>query len=99
LEKDQHDFRRALSDLAGVDIKAHANDPPGIVRCVRNWFVETVELTAAHSPTKIWYGFTDFAADFYSARKADGFSDDDLNMMPTPEYTDFIRKWVARNKQ
>lgn len=31
---------------------------------------------------------------FIDARVADGFSDDDLNMMPVPEYIDFIQTWV-----
>jgi len=96
LEKDQHDFRRALSDLAGVDIKAHGNEPARVVRSVRNWFVETVGLKDVPSPTRIWYGFTDFATDFYAAREADGFSKEDLNMMPTLEYVEFIQRWTER---
>jgi hypothetical protein len=36
LEKDQHDFQRAISDLAGIDIKRHRNEPAEIVRAVRD---------------------------------------------------------------
>ncbi len=32
LEKEPHDFRRALSDLAGVDIRNHGNDPISLVK-------------------------------------------------------------------
>lgn len=95
LEKDPHDFQKAISDLAGIDIKRHKNEPVEIVRAVRDWFVETVGLRRVHSPSKIWYRFGDFASDFYDARVADGFTDEDLNMMPVPEYIDFIRSWVA----
>lgn len=98
LEKAQYDFMKALSDLSGVDIKSHDNKPDEVVRAVRNWFVETVGLRSVRSPTVIWYSFTDFASDFYDARKAEGFTDEDLNMMPVPEYLDFIRQWVAENK-
>jgi hypothetical protein len=97
LEREPHDFRRALSDLAGGDIKAHGDEPQGVVRSVRNWFVETVGLRNLPSPTQLWYRFTDFTADFYETRKAQHFSEDDLNMMPTPEYADAIRKWVSIN--
>jgi len=38
--KDQHEFQKAISDLAGIDIKRHKNKPPEIVRAVRDWFVE-----------------------------------------------------------
>ncbi|MCU1350597.1 MAG: hypothetical protein JWO56_3627 [Acidobacteria bacterium] len=107
LEKDQHEFRKALSDLSGIDVKRHDNEPSEVVRAVRNWFVETVGLRRVHSASKIWYRFTDFAYDFYATRVADGYSDEDLNMMPIPEYIDFIRGWVgetgaaklARSKQ
>lgn len=94
LERNQHDFRRALSDLAGVDIKSHRDEPVEIVRAVRDWFVETVGLRRVASATQIWYRFTEFASDFYDARKADGYSDSDLNMMPVPEHLDFIRSWA-----
>ena len=64
---------------------------------VRDWLVETVGLRGVPSKTVIWYRFTHFADDFYDARKADGFSDDDLNMMPVAEYFGFIRDWVEKN--
>lgn len=96
LEKEPHDFRKALSDLSGIDIKSHNNEPVRAVRAVRNWFVETVGLTGVKSAGHIWYRFTDFTTDFYDRRKAEGYSDDDLNMMPVAEYTDFIASWLGR---
>jgi hypothetical protein len=95
LEKDQHEFQKAISDLAGIDIKHHNNEPAEIVRAVRDWFIETVGLRRIHSPTQIWYRFNEFALAFHDARLRDGYSDDDLNMMPVPEYIDFIRHWVS----
>jgi hypothetical protein len=90
---------RALSDLSGVDIKSHKDVPLTMVRVVRDWFVETVGLKRVDSANKIWDHFNDFASDFYDARKEDGFTDEDLNMMPVPEYIDFIRDWVSENQQ
>lgn len=98
LEKDQHEFQKAISDLAGIDLKRHRNEPSEVVRAVRDWFVETVGLRRIPSASRIWSAFGGFASDFYGARVADGFSDDDLNMMPVPEYIDFIRTWVAERK-
>lgn len=95
LEKDPHEFRKAISDLSGIDIKHHGNEPEGIVRAVRDWFVETVGLRRVHSATRIWRRFADFTLTFYDARLADGFSERDLNMMPIPEYIDFIEAWLA----
>jgi len=70
-----------------------------MVRVVRDWFVETVGLRSVQSPTIIWYRFNEFTRNFYNARKEDGFTDEDLNMMPVPEYIDFIRDWVSKNQQ
>lgn len=97
LEKDQHEFQKALSDLSGIDIKHHNNEPAEVVRAVRNWFIETVGLSGVHSATRIWYRFADFASDFYDTRAADGYSAEDLNMMPAPEYIEFIHRWVAES--
>lgn len=99
LEKERYDYMRALSDLSGVDIKSHKDNPSTMVRVVRDWFIETVGLKRVDSTNKIWDHFTDFALDFYDARKEDGFTDEDLNMMPVPEYIDFIRDWVSKNQQ
>jgi hypothetical protein len=97
LEKDRHEFQKALSDLSGIDIKHHNGEPSEVVRAVRNWFVETVGLSSVHSASRIWYRFADFASDFYDTRAADGYSAEDLNMMPVPEYIDFIYRWVAES--
>ena len=98
LEKDQHEFRKAISDLAGIDIKGHSDEPEDLVRAVRDWFVETVGLRRLPSASRIWAQFTEFAMDFYDARVKDGFTDEDLNMMPVSEYIDFIRSWVAAHR-
>lgn len=95
LETEKYRLGRALSDLSGSDIKDHGNEPIEIVRQVRDWFYETVGLKRIDSPKKIWYAFNDFTSDFYSSRKDDGFTDEELNMMPIPEYIDNIHTWVA----
>jgi hypothetical protein len=94
LEKDRFNYIKALSDLSGVDIKSHDDKPSGVIREVRNWFVETVGLRGVESPQVIWYKFNDFMTDFYTERLAEESSDEDLSMMPLPEFTTFIRDWI-----
>lgn len=96
LEGERYEIPKALSDLAGVDVKAHEGDPVKLVRAVRNWFVETVGERDVPSATVIWYEFGDFTTAFYDARKAEGYTDEDLNMMPVPEYIDFISGWIEK---
>lgn len=95
LEKSPYDYRGALSDISGVDIKHHANEARKMVEEVRNWFVETVGLEDVPGPTGIWNKFNDFASDFYLRRLSEGFSETDLDMMPVREYVNFIRRWLA----
>lgn len=95
LESNQYDYRVALSDFSGADIAHHSSEPVRLVRAVRNWFVNTVEVKEAPSPTTLWYRFTDFASAFYDERAEAGFSDEDLNFMPVPEYIDAIREWLG----
>ena len=93
-----HDYKKALSDLAGIDGKPHSNKPGKAILALRNWFIETVHLEKAESATVIWYKFTDFAADFYRQRKNEGFTNEDLKMMPIREYIAFIRTWIDNNR-
>jgi hypothetical protein len=94
LEKGIYDYKAALSDFSGVDIKSHDNDPVKVVRAIRNWFFETVGLRNVDSPTEIWYKFNDFTFDFYRKRQEEGFSDEDLDIMPIQEYIEFIENWT-----
>lgn len=96
LDTEPYDYRRALSDISGVDIKHHRSSPTLLVRVVRDWFLETAGVKDAPSPTVLWYRFTDFASAFYDERKDAGFSDEELNFMPVIEYIEAIRRWRAR---
>ena len=89
-----HDYKRALSDLGGVDAKSHRNDPKTVLIALRNWFVETVHLNKAPSGSALWKEFSYFYSDFYDQRKKDGFSRQDLNMMPVREHIASIRHWL-----
>lgn len=96
LEKEKFRYMKALSDMSGSDIKSHNDDPLKLVEQVRNWFVETVGLKRISSPSVIWYKFNDFMSDFYDKRHAEGFTNEELDMMPIPEYIDYIKEWCTK---
>ena len=94
-----HDYKKALSDLAGIDAKAHRNNPEKVIFALRNWFIESIcSNKATDSASVIWYKFSDFKDDFYKRRKSEGFSKEDLRMMPVSEYISFIRAWINNNQ-
>jgi hypothetical protein len=97
LAEDRHNYGRALSDLSGIDIKYHLSKPEKIIREARNWFVETVNLRNIKSASGIWDDFNEFMAEFDTARRMDGFEDEDIFDMPVPEFVSFIRDWLKAN--
>jgi len=98
LEKSRFDIKKALSDLAGIDIKNHDNKPSKTVQVLQHWFIETVGLDDdVPSPSALWDKFNEFSYDFYERRKSEGYSKDDLRMMPVPQYIRFIKRWIDSN--
>jgi hypothetical protein len=97
LERRLYDIRRALSDLNGVDIKNHQNKPAKTVRALLHWFIETVGVEEADSPSVIWDRFNEFMYDFYVRRKNEGYSKGDMETMPIPQYIGFIKRRIDSN--
>lgn len=97
LEKKRYDIQKALSDLNGVDIKSHNNNPARTIQALQHWLIETVGLKDIDSPSVIWDRFNEFSYDFYVRRKAQGYSRNDLKRMPIPQYIRFIRLWISSN--
>lgn len=64
LDKEQHRFKQALSDLSGCDIKPHKDDPQQAVIAVRDWLI-TEELNRGSSGAEVWRQFNDFRAYLY----------------------------------
>jgi len=94
LEKENYRYMKAFSDINGLDIKSHKNEPLEVVRAVRNWFVETVKYTSSKSPTIIWYDFNDFFAKLYDDKVSEGFTKDEIDFMPIPELVDNMKVWL-----
>ena len=69
------------------------------VQALQHWLIETLGLTDVKSPTVIWNNFNEFNYDFYQRRKAQGYSQDDLKMMPVPQYIRFITQWIQSNRR
>jgi hypothetical protein len=95
LERNTHELKRALSDMAGVDVKSHRNEPDEVVRAVRDWFVEALNLKAVPTGTIVWWDFNKFTSAFYEKMLAAGSPRADIDTMPVPEYIGHIREWIV----
>lgn len=97
LEKERYRYMSALSDINGLDIKSHQDNPEVLVTVVRNWFVETVGMTNVKSPTVIWYKYLDFNSALYDKKTNEGFTDRDINYMPISELIANIRDFIQND--
>lgn len=106
LETKQFDYMKAISDINGLDIKNHNNDPETLIESVRAWFIETVGLRNIASPLKIWYDFADFNTNLFEKKFATYYGEHDehtaekmakseIEKMPLPQYIDEIRETLT----
>ena len=95
LEEQPFEFMRALSDLAGVDVKTHRCEPRELVRHVRNWFVETAGSRNVPSATRLWEGFVDFTSALADTVEDAEISPEELHRMPIAEYVEYARQWAS----
>ena len=94
LEAERYRYQAAISDLSNSDIAVHGNEPAEVVVQVRNWLNNQQADLRAPGPTQIWGHFNDFMADNYDALKERGFSDRDVQRLPTAELMTGMQDWV-----
>lgn len=97
LEKEQHRYRKSLSDISGNDIKSHNSTPETLIRRVRDWIVETTS-SKAPSGTRIWHRFNVFYTDFIAALRKSDYAEKDIEEMPVVEFIGFVKDWEKASK-
>jgi hypothetical protein len=109
LETQKYDYMKAISDINGLDIKSHDDEPERIVECVINWFSETLRLWRLGSSKEIWYIFQDFNTYLfnekyhkylkeYDDRKSEDFARHEIERLPIPEYIFEIEEYLKNKK-
>lgn len=97
LEQKQYRYQQVLSDIAGQDIKAHDGESRRLVKCVRDWVVETVSTSGVPSASRIWQRLTDFHGALAPALAEQGYTQNEFEEMPVPEFIRFIKEWRSVN--
>jgi hypothetical protein len=97
LERRKWGYQKALSDLAGADIKSHGDDPIRLIEVVRNWLVQ--EAAGSPRPTsEIRIRFNEFMADDFEALVRDGYRQRDINRRPMNELKTAMDAWIKRRR-
>ena len=98
LDTEQYRYQKTLSDLAGCDIEAHADDPEKALRKVRNWLGHYAS-SQSESASAIFAKYTtDFQEWHYVTQLALGFKDEDIQDYPTGEFMASMKQWFAKGQ-
>jgi len=91
-EKTRYLYQQYLSDINGVDIKAHQNRPTEAIRGIRNWLRTTSKRTTIPSAPIIVNDFREFHSKLPGIARKVGFNS--LNEIPFNDYCAFVEEAI-----
>lgn len=91
LDTEQYRFQKFISDLAGMDIKAHGGDPRDMVRHVRDFLITVSQRKTIPPTNDLLASYDDFAAALPDLATASGLDPADLRF---PDYERLVQAWV-----
>lgn len=97
LEETQYDYQKALSDIAGWDIRAHDGEYIKVVRMVRDWLVHQAGAEPVGA-TKIRGNYATFQEWYWEREMAQGASDEDIKAYPTVQVVKAMRDWIEAGR-
>jgi hypothetical protein len=77
LERERYGYQAAISDLAGTDFGAHADEPEEMVAVVRDWLCSDAGCRLP-GPSQVWGAFLEFMAWDFDRLSAQGYSKGDI---------------------
>jgi hypothetical protein len=94
LEHAQRDYMRALSDIAGWDIRYHKGAFQSAVRHVRSWLIAQAGAPSIGSAL-IEGAYLEFQQWYWEKQLAAGSSEEDIREYPTGELVSAMLEWKA----
>lgn len=93
-----YEYHKSFSDISGMDIKSHNNDPIKVICEVRNWFYETAGIKNPEEYFVIWFRYLDFLTYLESILEEKGLNQqqaiETLKVMPIKEFIDLGKEWI-----
>lgn len=93
LEERRYDYQKALSDIAGWDIEAHAGNYQHALKKVRGWLIRQA-AAPNHGAALIESRYVAFQQWYWTRELAAGASDDDIREYPTVDVVDAMQEWI-----
>lgn len=97
LDKEPFRYQRVISDIAGNDIKAHANHPEKLIKAVRDWFKQNLEEIPWYK--EIWLAYVEFEFDYNNILTEAGYDPHDINAFTFSDTIDYMRNWIPDFKE
>jgi hypothetical protein len=94
LESRAYDYQKALSDIAGWDIRTHQNDYAKAVAHVRNWLSSQSPVPSIGT-SRILGKYTAFQEWYWEKELAAGSSEDDIREYPSDHVVRNMHEWMA----
>lgn len=94
LDIQQYRYQMFISDLAGIDITAHAGDTRRIVAIVRDWLVTVSRRRTIPSPDVILDSYDRFLVALPDIANVAGVAPDQILFA---DYERMVRAWVKRD--
>ena len=94
LGEQKYEYMKALSDISGIDILYHNNDPIKLIKSIRDWFVTNSDARISLVPNKIWYMWTNFCYYYRERQLNKGYAESDLFEVPIKEQIDIIEEYL-----
>ncbi len=94
LDTEQYRYQAFISDIAGHDIRAHADDPGQAITQVRNWLNTASGRKTIPGGREIRRRFSQFEFDLPDMCAAIPI---DLDELTYNDYTNFISEWLSPN--
>jgi hypothetical protein len=91
LDSARYRYQRFLSDIAGQDIRPHANSPDELITQVRNWLRGASKRGSIPGPKKIKERFARFSAVIPAYCDRVGLDRNDIQFL---EYVTMVEEWL-----
>ena len=91
LDREPHRYQRFISDIAGQDVACHHNNPPQVVRCVRDWLSDASKEKDLPSGSFIWDDYIDFQSKLPGFCQGLKLNKDELTFL---DYATVVSEWL-----
>ncbi len=96
LDREPYRYQKSLSDLSGMDIKYHANDPTQAVGAVRQWIRVVSRRQDIPGPDSIWRLYEHFTRALPRICRIQRIRPEELTFV---DYADIVNRWLRESKR